>query len=98
MRATFAPLTNLPRRVRPRVLSQSSESESEHDEDDRHLVPVGDVIGAAHSGLRREFVALSEFVFDLQNGARVRSALVCSENESRVGNPRLQSRAISLSM
>jgi hypothetical protein len=72
MRAAFAPLTNFPRRVRPRVLSPSSESESERDEDDRHLAPVGDVIGAAHPGLRREFVTLSEFAFDLQNGARER--------------------------
>ena len=72
MRAPFAPLTNAPRRVRPRALSQSSESESEHDENDRHLAPVGDVIGAAHPRLRREFVTLSEFAFDLQNGSRDR--------------------------
>ena len=72
MRAALAPLTNAPRRVRPRVLSQSSESESEHDENDRHLAPVGDVIGAAHPRLRREFVTLSEFAFDLQNGSRDR--------------------------
>jgi hypothetical protein len=73
MRAPFAPLTNAPRRVRPRALSQSSESESEHDENDRHLAPVGDVIGAAHPRLRREFVTLSEFAFDLQNGSRDRT-------------------------
>jgi len=41
--------------------------ESEHDEKDRHRAPVGDVIGAAHPGLRREFVTLSEFAFDLHD-------------------------------
>ena len=69
MCAAFEPLTNFPRRARSKILSPSSESESEHDKNDRQLAPVGDVIGAAHPGLRREFVTLSEFAFDLQNGA-----------------------------